>query len=205
MKIILTISILSLVFLFSCSKHEVSSFTHHDFNPDIHVKSIDSFYYPIPFYSCEQTPIPGDSTSSYLLDLNNDGISDFKFEVSHWVGAVSPSTDMMDPCRKFTNNRISVYSMNDELNSIFVKNKNDNTAHEFSEYDFISDELFETSKFSFLYYVSITDYTNFSPEQEEFYLGVKLIVNDKPLYGKILVNVTKDNLVIKEYRLFAAE
>jgi hypothetical protein len=67
-----------------------------DINPDVIITSVRYWNPPTLQYNCYQ-PIPYDSSASYKLDTDKDGVADFNINISNWFEFHSAS----NPCYNF--------------------------------------------------------------------------------------------------------
>jgi hypothetical protein len=180
------------------------SIVYHDFNPDIDLTSTfkyepDTFIPPL----CYETPYPSDSTAQYYLDVNKDGIDDFLFTVKRWVYFGVGSSFHMDPCLCYQNYSTRIISTNDS-NKICIKNYAP-FATEFLNNDIISSDSSWASAIRPLYNSSIEHQFFYAPNNSEYYLGIQVYKENRFYYGWILVGISKDNLILKEYAINISE
>jgi hypothetical protein len=168
----------------------------NDLNPDILITSTDR-YEPDAYHFCNKTPIPSDSISHFSLDLNNDSILDFEFSVKRWKYVGNGSSFQLQPCLRYQNFRTTIRSLNDS-NKICTKNGT-LLANEYLYNDIISNNSTWSNSIGALYANSVENQYFYSPENIEYYLGVQIFKENRYYFGWILMNVSEDKLIIKEY------
>ena len=72
-------------------------------------------------------------------------------------------------------------------------------SKEFMKGEVISDDLNWTNFRVYLFVNTVQFFHYYVPENVEHYLGVKIFIDGNPYIGWILVNITQDQLIIKEY------
>ena len=99
-----TILLLVLSIAFACTKETASppppplppdNIIHTDLNPNLEVCPIDSLVYIFPCWSLLPSPTYGNKQDE--VDVNNDGVADFKIEYRNWYEHFSNSS----PCANY--------------------------------------------------------------------------------------------------------
>lgn len=174
----------------------------HDFDPDIVITST-KYYGPDSFHFCSRTPTPIDSTATFRFDINSDLIDDFEASVQHWIYIGSGSSFTLEPCLRYENFKTTVYPLNDS-DKISLKS----TGSKVNEYlygETISGDSEWSEWNSGLYTNSVQYQYAYSPTNQEFYLGIMIYKENRYYYGWILVNVSEDQLIIKESAINLSE
>lgn len=186
--------VLAVLYL-SCEKNPQvdDNIYYHDLNPDVLLTSTQ-YYVSDPLTSCQETPVPTDSVAQYFLDINNDNINDFVFTVRRWT-YVGSGSSFFRTCLRYKNFSTSINPLN-EFNMICSKPSG---SREFMKGEVISNDLNWTNFGVTLFGNTIQYFHYYAPENVEHYLGVKIFIDGNPYIGWILVNVTQDQLIIKEY------
>ena len=115
---LITILLLFCVTLIGCKKEKNSkkdSVKYTEFQPTLKVTSVDTIV--AHGSGCGYVVLPTDTAASISIDINSDGVDDFKLECGSWYSFVSNS----NPCANYNKNiTITGYS-ND--NSVAVKDE----------------------------------------------------------------------------------
>lgn len=153
-------------------------------------------YEPDTFHFCDEMPVPSDSIAQYLLDIDKDGIDDFKLNVKRWTYVGVGSSFQLQPCLRYQNFRTTINPLNDS-NKIAVK-KGTPLANEFLIHDVISMNSDWSGNVWSLYTSSVEHQYFYAPDTSEYYLGIQLFKENKYYFGWILMNVSQDQIVLKE-------
>lgn len=84
------------VFVSACKKENENSedttfpansnaIIYKDFQPDLIIHSVDTFYYNWDPESCGDTPFPSDSSASLSISVDGDTTNDFSFFTNHYI------------------------------------------------------------------------------------------------------------------------
>jgi hypothetical protein len=199
MKYLKIILLTLVVVIFSCDKEKVITkpdnilFTDID---DVTVTSLDSLVYYLHWSGDCYIPYPEDSVAHFDLDINNDGLFDFRISHSHWFGSHlwSPSSQ----CSQYDNYKIEISSPDNEICAdatdvgLYFKPLQLNAG------DRLDNDLFWASRV-YIYLLSATAMDFY--ESKSDYLGVRVHKSDSVYYGWILVEFTRYQLTIKEYAI----
>lgn len=189
----------------SCDSNDIiinDSIYFKDLSPDILITATDS-YGPDGLHFCDETPTPTDSIAKYFLDLNNDSIFDFEFNVERWRYDGVGSSFHLQPCLRYKNHSTTISSLNDS-NKVCVISGTP-LANEFLFDDIILNDSTWVNSIWPLYINSVEKRIYHIPENIEYYLGVQIYKDNRYYFGWILMNVSEDQLIIKEYGINLSE
>ncbi len=199
------------ILILSCEKNQNDSnndnikdnIYFYDINPDIVITATEKYYNPGTYHSCSETPIPTDSIARYSIDLNNDIVPDFEFNVKRWKYIGVGSSFQFQPCLRYQNFRTTISSLNDS-NKICTKSGTP-LANEYLFGDIISNDSTWSNNIWALYTQSVENQNYYAPENMEYYLGVKIFKENKYYYGWLLLNLSEDTLILKKYAVNLSE
>lgn len=157
-----------------------------EFSPSIHLSCVDTM---VPHPSgCGLIPIPSDSTSMVLLDVDSDGITDFEVTCTTWYQFVSAS----GPCANYNSSMIiSGTSTNNEIAT---------TGNWNEFYHFNIGELINANN-QWMNYSTLQLHAAQGPFGADFnglqYAGVRMKKDGEFHYGWVLFEKTDYNLYIR--------
>ncbi len=205
MRIIIFFIVLGL-FISGCKKNQEiiinDSIYYKDIDPDTLITATLR-YEPDAYHFCNETPVPSNGVAKYFLDLNNDDVYDFEFDVKRWTYIGYGSSFQLEPCLRFENFKTSVFSLN-EKNKVCVR-RGTGYAKEFLADDIISNDLTWIDCNLALYTHSVEYHYYSFPNLMEFYLGLQVYKDNRYYVGWVLINVSEDRLVIKEHGINLSE
>ena len=171
MKKLTAILFIIISIAFACTKETVSppppaidNIIHTNLNPSLEVCPMDSMVYRIPCSSA--VPFPINASAKVDLDLNNDGVSDFKIEYRNWYDWVSNSS----PCVNYhTSLYIYSYSPN---GGIITDINNSNGVLPLKDDEIIGPN--DNFVAGTAIYISSAPYNYYSDFGSQGFIGVKL-------------------------------
>lgn len=157
----------------------------------------NDFYYDIPDTTITANPYQNNGFKYYNLDINSDGIFDFKFQVYHCgaLGLFSYNSSIialnnnkilqgnLDPCSHWGFNFRMAESLN--LNDTIIESSNWSTTD-------------NTFYFKY-YYASMGDSIVCNNSNNISYIGARVIAQTDTLYCWIRISATYDAITLYEY------
>jgi hypothetical protein len=158
------------VIILSCDKAKVADLpdkiVYVDLTPDLVLHPVDSVGLHPSGFCDEFIPFPTDSIQKVDLDMNQDGVNDFRFTYTTFYESVSGS----NPCANY-NSTLEVKGLSAE-NNIRVKNLNMDEVCVFQMGDLInSNQLFSNN--AVIFRDNATSFLNYSDFSGEGFIGVK--------------------------------
>jgi hypothetical protein len=173
--------------LISCNKDSEDVLTNKimyiDLNPDITLHPVDSIGLHPSGLCQEIIPFPSDSTVIVNLDINQDGVNDFRFTYSTFYEWVSASS----PCSNY-NSTLQVDGLS-STNKIKVENEDKHEVSILENGDVINtNQLFANN--AILYRDNTMSFLNFGEFSDERFIGIKLSSGE---LGWIKLNFQKNS------------
>ena len=180
---------------FSCQKDLASDNIYvQTFTPEV-VLTATKHYVDSPFY-CQQMPVPTDSVATYQLDMNNDGIPDFLFAVERWTWQGQGSSFQLDPCLNHQNFSTFIKPVNEANEIAYIDPEpfpqaylNGKLIHQYSSW--------HGSQIGPIVASSLQWMTQFKPQHEAFFIGVRILVEGQYQYGWIEVEAKVNEIRIR--------
>lgn len=197
MKKLLIFILLLTLLLPSCKKEESNDdplpdqILYRDIEPDVVMNSIN-YLYEHPS-GCGLVPSPADSTAEYQLDMDLDGINDFKITVKTTYEFVSAS----GPCANYQY-RMYIESLKSSEYISYQPNNYYN-GNFLVAGDSINSKLLYHTSAMFHLVAPLAPYFTFSGDK---YLPVKLVSGSKTMYGWIRIErYGLNSITLKEFAL----
>ncbi len=208
---ILKLYFISLMVVISCDKEEDQNIFYVDFNPDKIVTSMITIPTNTKFNDglfvsggsggngSGPNSIIGSAEFKFAIDLNSDAIEDYNFIVSHYFENATGEQNDKD--------NFMIYLGSTNFNEISMEDQPNGYIKKYMKGDELEDDSFGhnfrytlNQPGSFLIKKDLDDNL---VNTGEFYIGLKMTINDEIHYGWILIDTQFSDLTltVKEYGL----
>ncbi len=182
MKRIFPIFAVLILFFFSCQKSDnenpppedppgnTDDIVYSDLDPNLILHPVDSFGLHPSGLCQEIIPYPSDSLESVELDMDGDGVNDFRFTYQTYFHFVSAG---LPPC-EYYNSSVTVYALN--TGYAIATHEPYNQAEFFVQDDTIDSSLTYTSN-GYIFYVAYGGWFSLDSLTGEGFIGVILADN----------------------------
>jgi len=164
---------------------------------DAQISSIDTFVYigTDDDGDCD-APVPRDSSAFFDIDLNMDGVADFKIKHFHKYGA--EHTSMHSWCAKYHNYYVNLDSYNE--NQICMNNlPHEDISNYIPNGEPINNKIqWESGNVSAIQYGALCE-CNYSTYSGKGIIGLRLNENGTIYYGWMKVNISLYGFTIYDY------